>query len=174
MKTLLLLTLACVGCGPQIPGDGHLVIFDIDNAFSRTPTITDTIGTPHSELEALRMGIHLWNPLGANFKLADEVSPTDNSAPFAVHFGVHRDSATIAASGVCWPGLGYLTIYADHIESDVGNAYNFLVTTTAHEVGHALGLQHVGEEAVMNPADFDNQLTGSDTAQFHALWPKHI
>lgn len=161
-----MLAMLAGGCNAAVvPGDGSLVVFDVDGDFSRRVAV-DSSGVTRSELEAVRIGVHAWNMAGARFALADETGSMDAAV---VHFGLHRSSG-LNVDGVCWPGLNYASIYADHVKDYHSPAFEALSATVAHELGHALGLEHTREVAVMNPTENKAALTGSDLAAFAARW----
>ena len=168
----LVLVCALAGCEgyatKQIPGDGHLVIIDIESGFGGR-LITDASGNARTEMEAVRRALHVWDALGAQLRAPDEVSA--DVAARAPHFGVHRSVVHWeSAGGVCWPGLGYADIYAETIEETSFPNFEAVESTVAHELGHAMGLEHVSGDGVMRPSDEAVATTDADAAEFARVY----
>lgn len=186
MRPFILLLLILSGCQDRvIPGDGTLAIIDVDDGFwandllvpdkyEQVAADADGTGPITSEMAAVRAGVHYWNKLGANIKLADEVTE-DNHAP---HFSLRRggtgidDSTTI---GTEWPTLGYAIIYVDTMKNLNLFDYRFMRANVAHEIGHALGMVHISSEtgAIMTPvlSWIYNDPSDDDQNQFCKLFP---
>lgn len=179
MPWILLVAVVCLvaaaGCDsappPQISGAGDLVVVTYDNSFE-----DNLFDDGRSEAEALREAIHFWNVLGANLRTPDEVPDVKP------RFAIKRDSFSWPGSntsGICWPGLGYITLYPNDMKGEGSYRYNRFRNNAAHELGHALGLGHVGNTtdkadgwAVMS-TDVSwggPQPTDVDVKEFHRVW----
>lgn len=166
LAAFLFLLAAAAGCGgQQIPGNGQLVVIDVDDGFyvddlQVTPTTLQQQllaaradgffddAFVRSEAAAVRAGVHYWNKLGANLHMADELQPGEDGP----HFGVHRDEFSFpgesnAPIGTEWEGLPFVTIYTSVMRDDDALNYRKLREDVAHELGHAIGLQHLPSEA---------------------------
>src|SRR5882724_4224344 len=155
LLTLLLLT-GCNGAHAQIPGDGELVVIDLDNDF-----YTNRMQDGWLEIVAVKAGLHYWNQLGANLHGAYEFGPEDiEKVNHAKHWGLHRDSFSWpgydvheAPNGMDWYGLGYSTIYPSVMRNANSYTYEEMRESVSHELGHAIGMYHVSDKnSVMSTA----------------------
>ncbi len=105
---------------------------------------------------AIMHGCRLWSPEGA----ACRRSPNPNSADIDVYvndgFGCFTDSGEIVAMSVS----GDVIVYSQCLYSVLGEqvSHDELAIVTAHEIGHALGIDHVPldcehPERSLNPGD---------------------
>lgn len=190
---LLASTLFFFGCSDQlIPGYGQLVVIDVDDGFytndlqvAPTDLLSQLLAARadgfddsavFSEMDAVRAGVHYWNKLGANLKLADEVLANEDGP----HYGIHRDTfswpgTTNPPVGTEWDGLPYASIYTSVMRNESSLTYRKLRENVAHEIGHAIGLQHLSDEQLgtMTPSIFwvGDSPSDDDTNAYCKLYP---
>lgn len=174
-RALWLLLALSSGCLRYYPGDGQLVLVTLDDAFYRN-SITDTDGTQHVEADDIEQGLLWWNVVGARLRTKNQIELTDllqiDKAP-RLHISRSDTQTSLIGGGEAgqYDSLtGEVTLYAwAVIELDQAQ----LRCAAAHEVGHAMGLQHVADpEAVMYYALADRTgINDSDIAEFTKYWP---
>lgn len=172
MKLLLAFVMlaGCDGIPREIPGGyGELVIVDYDEDFENE-IMTDG----KAEAEGVRAGIHYWNDLGANMRTQDELTNVPSNAS---HYHIKRDSFSwpgVNAMGLTMPGLGYSTIYPSVLRNYGMWTWKDMRQTVAHELGHAIGMNHVDGKGVMNKSDayYNNDPSELDMDEYLRNYPK--
>ncbi len=181
MTRLLFLSLFLTGCFKVYPGDGTLVIVDIDRdldtCYVRTSTSSDTLGT------IIRHGIRLWDVAGTRLRtedqLIDDERGENESAP---RLRIRGDACSEIEADVVRVGNGIIT--PSPVGQYDGDVHLFirrwpldnqlsLIATVAHEVGHAIGLDHVRGQgiAVMNESAAPLEEIGeSDLREHRRVW----
>lgn len=152
------------GCEGAVPGtnygDGRVVEVQTDPAFTA------------DELEAIRIGAHVWDALGVQFRLTDEVPIW----PVSASVYVVRSPFTYGFDGMTWPWLNRVDVYANEIDNFYSGAHGAvahdIAVTVAHELGHEMGLWHAGSDAVdvMAAASYSLTLGPEDVASFKARY----
>lgn len=172
---LWLVLLSTCGCLKFYPGDGRLVLVTLDDAFYHN-SINDTDGSSHLEADDIEQGLLWWNPVGARMRTKNQIELTDllqiDKAP-RLHISRSDTQTSLVGQGEAgeYDGLtGEVTLYTwAIIEMDQPQ----LRCAAAHEVGHAMGLQHVKDpDAVMYYKLADRSgINDSDIAEFTRYWP---
>lgn len=181
---LILLVIVANGCSNRrivYPGDGSLVIVDIDADVDRTPvtvqgSANQTVG------DAIRKAIRYWDQAGARLRTVDQLTDTDaSSVPDAVHLTVtsQLDEAAIEKGFDAFYNYdtGNIQLFLQRWATTdlTTRQWYWLVVTIAHEAGHAIGLDHVTDvNAVMYPDDtnFNSRanLAPADMTEYARVW----
>lgn len=169
MRFLALLLLVG-GCRVVYPGDGQLVAVELDEALRPCAT------------EALRIGTHYWDEAGVQLRVREELPA---GGRIAAKISVRGDACTDLGDAVVHSGNGTVApTPAAQYDLYGGNVYLFLknwtddmpgmAQTIAHELGHAIGLDHVHEyDAVMNGdgGPYRPDLADADLREHARVWP---
>lgn len=161
------------GCSPAIRGDGSLAVVEI------SPGLRDlTVNGSHTDasgkliVESFNMedaycaGAHLWDAAGAQVRCRREIG--NRIATSDVHVDVADAwEEPLDPGAVAWylPGTSLIRQTAP----DCG-AFSVCVAQAAHELGHALGLQHLDAGALMAPNTDSASLTDADLRSFSSIW----
>lgn len=173
MRTVLMLAavLFLVACGsddnnappgsPPFPGNGPLVIVHIDAIFDQSVWCGTTKGA------LIREGLHYWDQVGATFRAPDEVS---TGAPAVAELTARQVDFMNPRTGGDFDGA-HINITSDLSAETGPHCAEYLRTITAHEIGHAMGLQHVPDDAVMYyVATPQTALTAADVREWERVW----
>ncbi len=186
---LIGIVLIAAGCETQrivFPGDGQLVVVEIDPAIDKLPVTTNeggqlTVGA------MIRKGIRYWDIAGGRLRTMDQLSLAEQaeaaSAPRLVFTGdvsdaeVESDKAASVTTAQYEYGTGVVRLllrYWKLHDLDVHWQW-WWVMTLAHESGHAIGLAHVAEpNAVMfpdnTPLNARSNLAPADMAEYARVW----
>lgn len=156
MHRLLALALLAASCGLSEPGDTHI---DITVDPCEVVVIEPGDDTSAAELAGIEEAIAMWNALvGARFTL-DEV-------PGAARLPIRFEDAPLAFYGVYEDEVGVVLVNR-RLEDPGARAI-----TIAHELGHAMGLFHVGGEqvSVMNETNLTTPPQAFDREALAELW----
>jgi hypothetical protein len=170
MRALWLIALAaCGGCVTYYPGDGHLVIVELDPAFSEH-VVQDSGGMMWTEAEAIGQGIRFWDSVGAHLRTRAQLTLDDNlQAQSAPVLQVFRNDAIIGnEAGDYEPMGGIINLYS----ISLATVAPVVRDAAAHETGHAMGLGHVNEAAAVmyyytHPSD---GIKDGDCSEFRSHW----
>lgn len=171
----LAVAISAGGCGGGLRGDGTLAVLEIsDELHSMTwaafdSTYTDAHGsvtTHHAGgdmVDAFCAGAHLWDALGAQVRCRREVPGQHAATSVAVVVSGQWEYPGEAA----WFNAtdGKIHFATMQWSDDVGAR-----AAAAHEIGHALGLNHEPAGNLMAPDIDSPELTDADKAQFVGLW----
>lgn len=117
-------------------------------------------GTTEAQSVAVSAGLAFWNHrAGTRLALVDPGESPDLVLRF--------QKASLASLGFYDPDAAVISI-----NSGIADPHDMAVTV-AHEVGHALGLQHVGtgeRGSVMNPGNRTIEPTEDDIVALAAIW----
>jgi len=183
---IVLLAAGCETHGVVFPGDGQLVIVEIDPAIDKLAVTTNeggqlTVGT------MIRKGIRYWDTAGARLRTTDQLSPAEQTetanAPRLVFTGdisdaeAESDKAANVRTAQYEPATGVVRLllrYWKLHDLDVRWQW-WWIMTLAHESGHAIGLAHVTEpNAVMypdnTPLNARSNLAPADMAEYARVW----
>jgi hypothetical protein len=171
---MLVSAMLASACRVVVPGDGRLVAIEV------APDIADhevQIFTGRHTSEAHRLGeyvaagAHYWDAVGARLRTADEIGEEVPAVTVRIEVA---DAFTSAFSDghPAWYGYtdGAVHVVLDgYFDQGFAPSYSSLF---AHELGHALGLDHISGDAVMHPGESWRRLQAADVEQFHRLNPE--
>lgn len=178
------------GCSPSrviYPGDGRLVIVDIDPALDACPLRRDN-GTVTTFGAAVRAGLQYWNAVGVRLRTPNELLLSEaDEAKKAPRLRVFGDPEIAGRDWDKNDGTQRIAQYnyAGTVQlftrfwtvTQIDDRYWMEITSTiAHEFGHAIGLEHVSEkEAVMYyealPENARDDLADADMREHARVWP---
>lgn len=176
---VIMFAITC-GCAARLPGDGRLVIVTVDDAVAqKMVSVVDAAGhvSPRPFGEAASAGARYWDAVGVRLRTYDALTPAEwNETPAAI---VNIQCASAVETSVEGEHFGWQSPVDGNIriecDSDVykpGNAFTAdqLAAAFAHELGHALGLNHVQDShAVMyRDSAATPTITAADRAEFCA------
>ena len=187
------LALFAAGCSRVVyPGDGRLVIVEIDPALDGCPVQLED-GSATTVGQIARAGIRYWDAAGARLRTADQLTAADQAeAGAAPRLRISGDScqeagadvtygtggSVIAPAGVAeymlLEGVIRLHLRRWAVQHLSRGGLVGIATTIAHETGHALGLNHVPEaDAIMcaTAAAARDDLALADFREFARVWP---
>ena len=115
-------------------------------------------------------GVHAWNGLGAHVKMLDELTADDDTSSARV-LRIH--DGRLPAGEYGWYDWESAQITIDAGKLGWGDPPLFIAALFAHEVGHAIGLDHVvAQPAIMfHVADPVYGPSQADYAEFYRVWP---
>jgi hypothetical protein len=180
MKTMMLVAMVvaagCGGCSSGLRGDGTLAVIEISDKLHemryQAVTITHTVGgqtwtttQPAGDMvDAFCAGAHVWDVVGAQVRCEREVEGQHALSSIGV---VLADEWEYPGHAAWWNSLDGKIHFATMQWSDRDDA----TAAAAHEIGHALGLDHLGAGNLM-AADIESvTLTDEDRAAFCGHWP---
>lgn len=165
---------ACSGCRHPVPGDGRLVLVQVDDALAALPVnVAQPDGTlAQAQLgDYIAQGVRYWDATGARLRTPEQVTADDGEPAATLQI--------VVASSVDHSLDGAPAFYADidgqiHVDpaqfrAKDGTYYAAVefAAMFAHEAGHALGLDHEpGCTGVMSQQCWLPALTDADVAQF--------
>jgi hypothetical protein len=186
LAVLIGIVSGCNTAGIVFPGNGQLVIVDIDPAID-TLAVTTNEGGQTTVGAMIRKGIRYWDVAGARIRTLDQILPTEQAevanAPRLLFTGdisdaeAESDKASSVRTAQYEPGNGIVRLllrYWKLHNLDVRWQW-WWVMTLAHETGHAIGLAHVTEpDAVMypdnTPLNARSNLAPADMAEWARIW----
>jgi Zn-dependent peptidase ImmA (M78 family) len=122
------------------------------------PVLLDAPGATAEQRVSIDAALVMWRALGV-------IGPRVEADAGTPRIEVRFEDAAAAFHGLYDDEHGIIFINA-HLDSDHERA-----VTVAHELGHALGMWHVGDRvSVMNPGNLDVEPTAGDLAALEALW----
>jgi hypothetical protein len=165
MRRLLLLGLAIIapGCADgaieAAVREGRIVRVQLDDAFSI------------AEREEIRAGVHYWNAVDARLRLDDEAPEAELAEAPRLYF--ERSAAPASSTGAvgqCW------RTQSNRIVLFMGGALSedppiSATVMAAHEAGHAMGIWHIDDLAVMNASPYWlSKLSTADVLAFELFY----
>jgi hypothetical protein len=176
---LLAATLATAagGCAPRIPGDGRLVLVAFEPGVEARQVDTAELG-PVTFGEAIDAGAQYWDVVGARVRTrydltAAERAVAEDEAAATLTFRCATDTQRsledllYRIDAFAWYNESDGEIYVDCGGPDRGYEWTWLTAAFAHEIGHAMGLDHVSGHAIMNAAGSDySAIQTADKAEF--------
>lgn len=169
---LIPLVLLVTGCSRVVyPGDGRLVIVEIDPELEETKVNGYPLGT------IIRNGIRYWDTAGARLRTRDQLSDQelrdiDNAPRLRVRGNRGVVGSNLSREHVAFyhPDSGDIEIFLDGWHSNESLAKQ--IGIVAHEVGHAIGLNHVADtDSIMSaPPSSRRDLSDSDLQEHARVW----
>lgn len=191
---LVLFTAACSNQRMVYPGDGQLVIVDVDPALDQCSIVLSAIPNVRSTESstvgnAVRVGIRYWDQVGVRLRTVDQLTASDQpDIATALHLRIFGDCADIGTAANAQFSTntklaeyhfstGQIELYLNYWNVNYIDEKGWLWVTMkiAHEAGHAIGLDHVGDpSAVMYPNNTDQNaradLAAADVAEHARVW----
>jgi hypothetical protein len=137
-------------------------------------TVTIDPSFTADQLEAVFAGIDEWHTTIPDLHFTTMVAPcgSPSSCHVCVHPAYDPPDPSHDVIGSTYPGSdddSTIWIYVDRIEATGWDVASLTQQTTAHEIGHALGLQHSGAGTLM-AADVPDQAHAVTAADVNQFW----
>jgi hypothetical protein len=173
--TLALLATGCAGCASGLRGDGSLAVLEISDKLHQLryePTITTygfgdkawSVSHPGGDMvDAFCAGAHLWDVVGAQVRCRREVEGQHAVSSIGVVLADGWENPGAAA----WWSIVDDKIHVAHMQWGEADG---AAAAAAHEIGHAMGLGHLGGYDLMHTEIRSNTLTDDDKAAFQRVW----
>jgi len=161
------------GCSPAIRGDGTLAVLQI-SAPMRNLTVEDSHNNDDGHIvdesfnmeDAYCVGAHLWDVAGAQVRCEREIGNRIAVSSIRVDVADAWEESLEPGSAAWYlPDTSMIRQAAPQCAT-----MNSCAAEAAHEIGHALGMQHLKSGALMSPNTDSESLTEDDLRAFRSIW----